>query len=79
MHDVMTAPATERFDIALNTPAGRLTTAVEVPTGFVPVTAIVPQSAGAQGGTALFTVLITLDPTKAQILPGMTGRAEIEA
>jgi Fe-S-cluster containining protein len=42
MHDVMTAPATERFDIALNTPAGRLTTAVEVPTGFVPVTAIVP-------------------------------------
>jgi Fe-S-cluster containining protein len=32
----------ERFDIALNTPAGRLTTAVEVPTGFVPVTAIVP-------------------------------------
>jgi Fe-S-cluster containining protein len=33
---------TERFDIALNTPAGQLTTAVEVPTGFVPVTAIVP-------------------------------------
>jgi Fe-S-cluster containining protein len=33
---------TERFEIALNTPAGRLTTAVEVPTGFVPVTAIVP-------------------------------------
>lgn len=32
----------ERFDIALNTPAGQLTTAVEVPTGFVPVTAIVP-------------------------------------
>lgn len=38
----MTTQATERFDIALNTPAGRLTTAVEVPTGFVPVTAIVP-------------------------------------
>lgn len=33
---------TERFDIALNTPAGQLTTTVEVPTGFVPVTAIVP-------------------------------------
>lgn len=34
--------ATERFDIALNTPAGRLTTAVEVTTERVPVTAIVP-------------------------------------
>ena len=33
---------TERFEIALNTPAGQLTTSVEVPTGFVPVTAIVP-------------------------------------
>jgi Fe-S-cluster containining protein len=33
---------TERFEIALNTPAGQLTTAVEVPTGLVPVTAIVP-------------------------------------
>ena len=32
----------ERFDIALNTPAGRLTTALDVPTGFVPITAIVP-------------------------------------
>ena len=32
----------ERFDIALNTPAGSLTTALDVPTGFVPVTAIVP-------------------------------------
>jgi len=38
----MTNPATERFDIALNTPAGQLTTSVEVPTGFVAVTAIVP-------------------------------------
>lgn len=38
----MTNLATERFEIALNTPAGRLTTAVEVPTAFVPVTAIVP-------------------------------------
>jgi len=32
----------ERFDIALNTPAGRLTTTLDVPTGFVPITAIVP-------------------------------------
>lgn len=38
----MTTPATERFEIALNTPAGQVTTAVEVPTGFIPVTAIVP-------------------------------------
>jgi Fe-S-cluster containining protein len=33
---------TERYEIALNTPAGQLTTAVDVPTGFVPVTALVP-------------------------------------
>lgn len=33
---------TERYEIALNTPAGRLTTTVEVPTGFVPITALVP-------------------------------------
>lgn len=32
----------ERFDVALNTPAGRLTTAIDVPTGFIPITAIVP-------------------------------------
>ncbi|WP_455379360.1 YkgJ family cysteine cluster protein [Petrachloros mirabilis] len=32
----------ERFEIALNTPAGRLTTALDVPTGSVPITAIVP-------------------------------------
>jgi len=32
----------ERFDIAINTSAGRLSTAVDVPTAFVPVTAIVP-------------------------------------
>ena len=38
----MTAPSVERFDIAVNTPAGRLTTALEVPTGFVPITSIVP-------------------------------------
>jgi len=32
----------ERFEVALNTPAGRLTTAIDVPTGFIPITAIVP-------------------------------------
>jgi Fe-S-cluster containining protein len=32
----------ERFDIVLNTPAGELSSALDVPTGFVPVTAIVP-------------------------------------
>jgi Fe-S-cluster containining protein len=31
----------ERFEVALNTPAGRLTTAIDVPTGFIPITAIV--------------------------------------
>ena len=38
----MTGQATEQFEIVLNSPAGRLTTSVEVPTGFVPITAIVP-------------------------------------
>ena len=32
----------ERFEVALNTPAGRLTTAIDVPTGFIPITSIVP-------------------------------------
>jgi hypothetical protein len=32
----------ERFEVALNTPAGRLTTAIDVPTGLIPITAIVP-------------------------------------
>jgi Fe-S-cluster containining protein len=32
----------ERFEVALNTPAGRLTTAIDVPTGFIPITAIIP-------------------------------------
>jgi Fe-S-cluster containining protein len=31
----------ERFEVTLNTPAGRLTTAIDVPTGFIPITAIV--------------------------------------
>lgn len=38
----MTSQPSERFEIALNTPAGRLTTTVDVPTASVPVTAIVP-------------------------------------
>ncbi len=37
----MAAPSLERFDIAVNTPAGRLNTVVDVPTGFVPITSIV--------------------------------------
>lgn len=32
----------ERLEVSIKTPAGMLTTPVEVPTGFVPVTAIVP-------------------------------------
>src|SRR5690348_10308256 len=41
-HAFMTAPSLERFDIAVNTPAGRLNTVLDVPTGFVPITSIVP-------------------------------------
>jgi Fe-S-cluster containining protein len=33
---------TERFEVTLNTPAGRLTTALDVPTAFIPITAVVP-------------------------------------
>lgn len=36
----------ERFEVSLNTPAGQLTAAIEVPTGFVPITAIVPLMRG---------------------------------
>lgn len=38
----MTTPSLERFNIAVNTPAGRLNTVLDVPTGFVPITSIVP-------------------------------------
>ena len=38
----MSPHTTEHFEIALNTSAGQITTGVDVPTGFVPVTAIVP-------------------------------------
>ncbi len=33
---------TDRYDVSLNTPAGQVTTAIEVPSGFVPITAIMP-------------------------------------
>jgi Fe-S-cluster containining protein len=33
---------TERYEVSLNTPRGRLTTSMDVPTGFVPVAEIVP-------------------------------------
>lgn len=36
------ASPTEQCELALSTPAGRITTSVEVPTSFVPITAIVP-------------------------------------
>lgn len=39
---VMIPQPSERFEISLNTSAGQITTAVDVPTGFVPVTSIVP-------------------------------------
>jgi Fe-S-cluster containining protein len=39
---IMTTHESERFEIALNTPAGQVTAAVEVPVGFIPITAIVP-------------------------------------
>lgn len=38
----MNSQLNERFEISLNTFAGQITTAVDVPTGFVPVTSIVP-------------------------------------
>jgi multidrug resistance efflux pump len=41
------------------------------------VSAVLGQSSGSQSGTALFTVLVNLDPTDKRLLPGMTGQAEI--
>ncbi len=32
----------DRYEVSLNTPAGQVTTAVDVPSGFVPIAAIVP-------------------------------------
>lgn len=37
-----TTSLTERYEVSLNTPRGRLTTSMDVPTGFVPVTELVP-------------------------------------
>lgn len=42
------------------------------------VSAILAQSSGASSGTALYTVLIDVDPAQKTLLPGMTGQAEIE-
>ncbi len=41
------------------------------------VSAVLGQSSGTQSGTALYTVLINLDPTTDKLFPGMTGQAEI--
>ena len=41
------------------------------------VSAVLAQSTGAQGGAALFTVLMDLDVTDKLLLPGMTGQTEI--
>ena len=41
------------------------------------VAAVLPASSGMQSSTALFTVLIDLDPSTANLLPGMTGSVDI--
>lgn len=41
------------------------------------VATVLSQSSGAQGGVALFTVLVDLDATDKLLLPGMTGEAEL--
>jgi Fe-S-cluster containining protein len=38
----MSSGTVEHFEISLNTPAGQVTTAIAVPTGFVPIASIVP-------------------------------------
>lgn len=47
------------------------------------VSAILPQATGTQGNAAIFTVVIDVDPPDAlldaELLPGMTGQAEITA
>jgi RND family efflux transporter MFP subunit len=42
------------------------------------VVRIVPQASGAIGDAATFTVVIDLEPADLLLLPGMTGRAEIQ-
>jgi HlyD family secretion protein len=41
------------------------------------VSAVLAESSGTTSETALYTVLIDLDPTQQMLLPGMTGQAEI--
>jgi len=41
------------------------------------VSAVLPQASGVRSDTALFTVIIALDPTDKMLLPGMTGQADI--
>ncbi|NJM42368.1 MAG: biotin/lipoyl-binding protein [Anaerolineae bacterium] len=38
---------------------------------------VLPVSSGSLSGVALYTAIVTLDPTDAELLPGMTGQAEI--
>jgi multidrug resistance efflux pump len=40
---------------------------------------IMPQAAGMVGDAASFPVVLELDPTEFELLPGMTGRVEIES
>ena len=61
----MIPPTTERFQIALNTSAGQITTAVEVPTGFVPITAIVPLIRRLGEEAQALEVAISVDAGKA--------------
>lgn len=44
------------------------------------VEAVIPQSSGTQGGSALFTVLVKLNvpTTGATVLPGMTGQVDVD-
>ena len=42
------------------------------------VSFIVPQASGQVGDAATFTVVIVMDRTDVELLPGMTGRAEIQ-
>ena len=41
------------------------------------VISILPQSTGVQGNVAIFTVVLQLEPATEELLPGMTGQAEI--
>ena len=43
------------------------------------VARIAPLAQGTIGDAATFTVIITLDPTALELLPGMTGRVEISS